>query len=132
MSPEEIEAWKRRREYRVMDEVEAKEWLGSWGAQLVAFREAGLVPARPIRRRGGFETHMYIQKDLREHVANWVTENEAQRLTGRKPRTLRRWRQDGVVEARPLGRSWVYRQKSLEIAHEAMVQNAAESRKYCP
>ncbi|MCQ4118710.1 helix-turn-helix domain-containing protein [Rhodococcus tibetensis] len=130
MSPEEVEAWKRARENTVMDEAEAKEWLGPWGSRLVAFREAGLVRAQAIRHPGGFETHMYIQRNLREQVAGWVTEDEAQQITGRQARTLRRWRAEGLVEARPLGRSWVYRLKSLKVAYEAMAQNAAESRKY--
>ncbi|GAF47386.1 helix-turn-helix domain-containing protein [Rhodococcus wratislaviensis] len=130
MTSDEIEAYQRARDFKVMDEAEAKESLGQWGSRLVMFREAGLVPAQPVRHPGGYIAHMYVQRNLREHVFGWLTEDEAQRITGRNARTLRRWRDKGLVEARPLGRAWVYRQKPLKIAHEAMVQNAAESRKY--
>lgn len=130
MSPEGIEAWKRARESRVMDEIEAKEWCGRWGGRLVAFREAGLVSANAVRRQGGFIAHMYVQRNLREHVAGWVTEQEAQELTGRKARTLRRWRTERLVEARPMGRAWVYREKSLMSARDEMVENVQASREY--
>ncbi|REE76806.1 hypothetical protein C8E05_6305 [Rhodococcus wratislaviensis] len=128
MTSDEIEAYQRAREFKVMDEAEAKESLGQWGSRLVMFREAGLVPAQPVRHPGGYIGHMYVQRNLREHVFGWLTEDEAQRITGRNARTLRRWRQDGLVEARPFGRSWVYRKTSLRTAYDEMVQNMQASR----
>jgi excisionase family DNA binding protein len=46
-----------------------------------------------------------------------------------RPRTIRRWRADGLLDAVRMGRRWLYPKSALEqvLAHQAAAQAAAQA-----
>lgn len=61
-------------------------------------------------------------------MAVWLDEWDAQRYVGRSDRTLRRWRNDGLVRVGKRQGKWVYEKASLKIARKEADRRYRERR----
>ena len=70
--------------------------------------------------RAGEETRWYSERLSPQETERWVGIEEAERITGRKARTIRRWKEEGWIET--LDDSWgvMYSKNGLETVLAAM------------
>ena len=70
--------------------------------------------------RAGEETRWYSERLSPQETERWVGIEEAERITGRKARTIRRWKEEGWIET--LDDSWgvMYSRNGLETVLAAM------------
>ena len=70
--------------------------------------------------RAGEETRWYSERLSPQETERWVGIEEAERVTGRKARTIRRWKEEGWIET--LDDSWgvMYSRNGLETVLAAM------------